>query len=232
MSFFLTLFIGVLTAAGAMVQLTKQSNQPLNFGDTLGLFALPFLLLCLIGQFEVEMIMQLRIRKIKFIEGIVKAREYFINFDPDLLDYIVLPARLEKAPPYLRVKSEDWYKLVFVISLNAFSLFFFWVGLPLLLKILITGFIHTTSSSIFWMINSTLFWVIWALWLILVCIFYWYTRYDMMMNYCSDFDKLREEKMGKPSEYDLLNIPISKYFWKRSLSDWFLLLEQWRNKND
>lgn len=232
MSFFLTLFIGVLTAAGAIAQLTKQTNQPVSLSGTIGLFALPFLLLCLIGQFEVEMIMQLRVRKIKFIEGIVKAREYFANIDPDLVNYIVLPARLEKTPPYLRVRSEDWFKLVFVISLNTFSILAFWTGLPLLVTTLITRIIPIGSASnTFWMIIIILFWAFWLVVGVLLCIVYWFTRYERMMNYCSYHDKQREKTMGKRSEYDLLEVPISKSWVKRSLSDWFLLLEQRRNKN-
>jgi hypothetical protein len=232
MSFFLTLFIGTLTAAIAILQLTKQPNATISVTETMGIFCLPFLFLLLVGQFEVQMIMQLRVRKIKFIENIAKAREYFIKADPELSSYIILPSKLEKTPPYLRVKSEDWYRLLFVISLNTVTLFLFWIGLPSFVSLLFDGILHgILTNPVLGLLFSCLNFIWWVFGLSFCVFVYWYSSYQRVMDYCLLYDRKREAFMGKVTEYDLLEIPVPTSWFKRSLSDWFILLEKQRHKN-
>jgi hypothetical protein len=232
MSFFLTLFIGVLTATIAIIQITRAPNQPISLIETIGVLSLPFLFLHFVGRFEVEMILQLRVRKIKFIEGITRAREYFIKRDLGLTDYIVLPAKLEKAPPYLRVKSEDWWKLCFVVCLNTVSLIIFWCSLPFFINWLIGGTLFTLLLGLLGQtLANCLIWI-WAI-LVLVCcvLFYGLLFYRRIMIDCLRLDTKREVIMGKPSEYDLLSFPSSKYSLRWSLRDWFLLLKDGKCKD-
>jgi hypothetical protein len=232
-SFFLTIFIGVLTASIAILQLTREPDQPISMTETIGIFSLPFLFSWLVGQFEVQMIMQLRVRKIKFIEALIKVREYFIKQSPELSTYIVMPAKSEKAPPYLRVRSDDWYKLLFVISLNTVSLFLVWIGFPPLIGLLFKGYVSFGASNNVLNILLSCLQFLWIVAGLIFCIFvYWLSSYQRIMNYFSSFDQRREYQIGKPSEYDLLEIPISNSWHKRSLSDWFILLERQRFKND
>lgn len=232
MSFFLTLFIGVLTATIAIIQLTREPNQPINLIETIGVLSLPFLFLHLVGRFEVQMILQLRVRKIKFIEGIAKAREYFIKFDLKLADYIVLPAKLEKAPPYLRVNSEDWWKLSFVVTLNTVSLMFFVFSFPFFINWLLGGsFFVLLSNLLSQTAANCLIWI-WAIFVIICCVlFYGLLSYRRIMLDCLRLDKKREEIMGKPSEYDLLSFPSRSPSLRWSLRDWFIFLKDGKCKD-
>ena len=226
MSFFLTLFIGVLTATIAIIQITRIPNQPINLITTIGILSVPFFFLYLVGLFEVEMILQLRFRKIKFIEGIAKAREYFIKSDLKLADYVVLPATLEKAPPYLRVNSEDWWKLCFVVMLNTVSLIIFWFSFPFFINWLLGGSLFVLLSSILGQAVAICLIYIWAVLVIICCgLFFGLLPYRRIMIESLRLDKKREELMGKPSEYDLLSFPTSKSHVRWSLHDWFIFLK-------
>jgi len=233
MSFFLTLFIGVLTATIAIIQITRVPNQPINLITTIGILSLPFFFLYLVGLFEVEMILQLRFRKIKFIEGIAKAREYFIKSDLKLADYIVLPAQLEKAPPYLRVNSEDWWKLRFVVMLNTVSLIVFGFSFPFFINWLVGGSFFVLLTNILGQTTATWPIYIWAIIVVMVCVpFFGFLPYRRIMIESLRLDKKREKIMGKPLEYDLLSFPTSKPSPRWSLHDWFIFLKYGTCKDD
>ena len=77
LSFYTTLFLGTVTASVAILQLTPTSST-MSFIDALGLLFLLNILLFIIGRLEIHMTAELRIRKMKFIEGITIIRAYFV----------------------------------------------------------------------------------------------------------------------------------------------------------
>jgi len=115
-SFFTTLFLATATASTAILQLISKSEpfastssqssisgqvDTISVSPSIGLFTLSllFLVLFIIGRFELRIITQLRIRKMKFVESIIRIREFFIERDyPSLASYMLLPSKIEKAP--------------------------------------------------------------------------------------------------------------------------------------
>jgi hypothetical protein len=102
----------------------------MSFNDALGLLFLLSMLLFVVGRFEIHMTTELRIRKMKFIEGITSIRAYFVELDGSINKYVILPKGIRKAPPYLRVGSQDWYQLIYLCVMNSVSLLIFWITLP------------------------------------------------------------------------------------------------------
>lgn len=228
LSFFTTLFLGTMTASIAIFRLPE--SNAISLLDAIGLISIPYLFLFIFGRLEIRMITELRVRKIKFIEGIVKIREFFISTEPKIADYVVLPTSLIKAPPYLRIGSQDWYILLFVSLLNSVSFIIFLTGLPLFLCFMFKLFF---SPNLKLCITDILAYIIWEFASIMFTIFiFWNLSYKPVMNFCGRYDKLREEKVGGPSQYDLLYnaLPESRLMW--SISDWFRYFYEKRKEND
>ena len=114
LSFFTTLFMGIVTASIAIFQLAKETDASLSPPALLAVLSLLFGLFVIVGRFELRMVTELRIRKMKFVEGITQIRQYFVERNKSIADYLVLPIGLHKAPPYLRIRSKDWYQILYL----------------------------------------------------------------------------------------------------------------------
>lgn len=202
LSLFTTFFLGILTASVALTQLG--GRQSLSLPDALALMTLPYALLFLAGRFELRMTTELRARKIKFIEGIIKIREYFVAADPTIEDYLILPSKIEKAPPYLRIGSHDWYQLLYLCVLNTLSFLAAWTGIPFAIRFLAQRAIgpQFPVALVALFILATLAWELWGL--IASGVIFWIFSYRSVMNFCQDYDTERERRMRKRIQYDLM----------------------------
>jgi hypothetical protein len=246
LSFYTTLFMGIVTASVAIYQLVGDAGSWLTRPSILAVLSLVFVLFAVVGRFELRMTMELRVRKMKFIEGLTQLRQYFVDKDPTIAPYLVLPVGMPKAPPYLRVRSQDWYQVVYMSFMNGLVVFVAWI-LPLWL--LVAAVWQMVGRVANWMfapplvpegvagvvsalVGLVLAGVIVPVWVI-VGLFLWYLAswefsYRTMMEFCADYDESREARMGKPTEYDLLERPAPRCLLRRSLGDWIWLIEQRR----
>ena len=129
LSFYTTVFLATVTASIAILQLTPNDTN-LSSYDVLGLLFITNILLYIVGRFEIHMTSELRIRKMKFIEGITSIRGYFVELDESINEYIILPKGLKKAPRYLRIGSQDWYQLIYLSVMNSISFLVSWFTIP------------------------------------------------------------------------------------------------------
>lgn len=224
LSFYTTLFLGTITASIAILQLTP-NNTPMSFIDALGLLFLVNILLYIVGRFEIHMTTELRIRKMKFIEGITSIRAFFVQLDNSINDFIVLPKGLIKAPPYLRVGSQDWYQLIYLCVMNTVSFMISWFTLPYFINLCR----NIIAKSNYYPITG--FIVGWSLLgIILSGINFWEFSYTRVMDVCSTYDLDREKRMNNAIEYDLLDRKLPNNRLKWSLSDWLRYVETRRGK--
>lgn len=79
LSFFTTLFMGIVTASIAIFQLAKESDSSLPPPALLAVLSSLFALFVIVGRFELRIVAELRIRKMKFVEGITQIRQYFLK---------------------------------------------------------------------------------------------------------------------------------------------------------
>jgi hypothetical protein len=225
LSFYTTLFLGTVTASIAILQLTP-NNTPMSFMDAVGMLCLLSLLLYIVGRFEIHMTTELRIRKMKFIEGITSIRAYFVGLDESINEYIVLPKGLKKAPPFLRVGSQDWYQLIYLCVLNSVSFMIFWFTVPYFINL--CRFI-ITNQKYYPLTGFILLWLVVGV--VLSGINYWEFSYTRVMDECLSYDHDREKRMNNPIEYDLLDrkLPYNKFKW--SVSDWVRFIDSRRGKS-
>ncbi|MDD2942833.1 MAG: hypothetical protein PHC51_07695 [bacterium] len=219
LSFFTTLFLGIMTASVAVVQLTLARSMSLI--DAVGLVTLPFGLLFAVGRFEIRMTTELRIRKMKFVEGISRIREYFVTLDGGISNYLVLPYRIENAPPYLRIGSQDWYQILYLCLMNSISFVLFWSGLPFLLIFLVNNLLNQNrfippGIIILWTVVGVM----------LSIIIFWKLSYLNVMDFCDVYNNDREVRMGKPIDYKLLDRPLPKSKLEWTFSDWIRFFDR------
>jgi hypothetical protein len=187
----------------------------MSFNDTLGLLFLLNILLFVVGRFEIHMTTELRIRKMKFIEGITTIRAYFVELDDSVNKYLVLPIGLKKAPPYLRLGSQDWYQLIYLCFMNWISLITAWFTLPYFV-IICWNIIFNKKDHLY-----ILFVGIWTFIGLFLSVFYsWELSYKRIMDTCATYDKERIKRMDNPIEYDLLEVKMPENKIKYSISDW------------
>lgn len=223
LSFFTTLLIGIVTASVAIVQLVGDRSGPLSGPIAVASVSVLFLLLFIVGRFELRMTTELRVRKMKFIEGITAIRQYFVDRDEAIKDYLVLPVGVEKAPPYLRVRCQDWYQILYISLINGAAAFLFWV-LPLWLVVkLVTKSVPSTTGLILTVVTVGS-WLVGAL-LIFYLAFWWFS-YKSAMEFCERYDEMRVERIGQESRYDLLEPPIPESILKRTFGDWIAWLTE------
>jgi hypothetical protein len=225
LSFYTTVFLGSVTASIAILQLTP-NNTHLSSYDALGLLFITNILLYIVGRFEIHMTSELRIRKMKFIEGITSIRGYFVELDDSINEYIILPKGLKKAPPYLRIGSQDWYQLIYLCVMNSISFMTSWFTIPYFIN-LCRNII--TNSEYYLLMVFVMPWSIVGF--IFSIIIFWEFSYTRVMDECSYYDNVRVERMNNPIEYDLLErkLPDKKYKW--SASDWFRFFDKYRRKS-
>lgn len=151
----------------------------------------------------------------KFIEGVTLARSYFTKADPAITEYLALPYRIENAPRFLRIGSQDWYQLLYLCGLNSVSYFIAWTGAPFFF-VFFANLLFSTQWDI-----SLAFILIWeAIGLFMAWFIFWHWSYLNVMNYCAEYDKAREARMGKQIEYGLLTRPLPKSKFEWTPSDW------------
>jgi hypothetical protein len=223
LSFFTTLLVGIVTASIAIVQLVGETSGPLSRPIAVASVSLLFLLFFIVGRFELRMTTELRVRKMKFIEGITEIRRYFVDRDKVIEDYLVLPVGVEKAPPYLRVRCKDWYQILYISLMNGMAAFLFWV-LPLWLVV------RVVTEPVGSRVGLILTVIIVASWLAVgLLIFYlgfWWLSYNSALEFCERYDEMRADKMGEESQYDLLEPPIPDSALKRTFGDWIAWLTE------
>jgi len=227
LSFFTTLFMGIVTASIAIFQLAKESDSSLPPPALLAVLSSLFALFVIVGRCELRIVAELRIRKMKFVEGITQIRQYFVEKDKSIANYLVLPIGLHKAPPYLRIRSKDWYQILYMSFMIGFATFIAWLcPLWLLIDWLIKTFTVPT-----WFVGLAI--VIWLLiGFFLFYVMFWLFSYRNVMDFCESYDKRREKRMGRKSEYDLFERPLPKSPLRWTFGDWIWVIEQRRKSRN
>jgi hypothetical protein len=226
LSYYTTLLLGIVTASVAILKLFEDQGTPLSTG-LLWLFA-PFLVFAIIGAYELRMTTELRVRKMKFVEGITQIRQFFVDYDKPVESYLMLPVGIKKAPPYLRVGSHDWYQMLYMVFMNGLGAAAATVcPLPYILERIGKMFPSWISSPLVLTVALA--------WSALVCLVWLYFcpfSYKVVMDFCASYDKRREATTGQKSEYDLLQRPLPRHcvFW--TLGDWVYWLHTQRQRRD
>lgn len=221
LSFYTTLFMGIVTASIAILQLTRGSGAPLAVRSVLGWLALLLFLFLVVGRFELRMTTELRIRKMKFVEGITETRQYFLKKDEAIGKHLVLPVGIQKAPPYLRVRSADWYQVIYISLLNGLSAAMFWF--------LLGAWIHQLLVSQLGGTVVVLLAIIWSgLGIVLFYFVFWVMSYQSTVEFCASYDRKREEMMQEKSKYDLFERPLPKSRLQWTFGDWIRWIEEKR----
>lgn len=116
---FITLLLGLLAASFTFAQVfalpvgDPPTDKVVPDKVWLGLSAvwLGFLVLSsLLRHYFIE----LRVRKIRFLEQIVAIRKAVTDASPDISSTLRLISGVEKAPPYLRRPSAEWYGIIYM----------------------------------------------------------------------------------------------------------------------
>jgi hypothetical protein len=238
LSFYTTLFMGVFTASIAILGLVMSADAPVASPWIAFLLALIFGVLLVVSRFELRMTTELRIRKMKFIEGITQSRQYFVDKDPSIAQYIVLPVGRHKAPPYLRVRSKDWYQVIYLSVMNGLAASIAWTLVLWPFVAVSTAVLSapakwvstalmvppSATQTVTALLERIFFSSLAPIWLVAGLFFGWVVFYQLsyctIMDFCADYDKRREQEMKSPSEYDLFERPLPDSWLRRSLGDW------------
>lgn len=181
--FYVTLLLGLISAAIAISKFGPTSAFP-----TVGLVGLLFLGFWFAGQIFRTVYLELRIRKMKAIEDLNSIREYFGSKSAIVTKYSAFPTRRVESPPFLRKGSAEWYSLVFMASINSFSL---------------VACLHLTNYQWKWasFVASPAHWPILV---VVACAwFVWEFRFSTLHAYKYDLKRMQE--IG-PSEYVLFKL--------------------------
>ncbi len=227
LSLYTTLFLGLVTASNAIVQLggtnASSTEQPAVWSKLLPLV----LAFVFVSRFELRMTTELRVRKIKFVEAITQVRQYFVERDHPLSDCLVLPVGLKKAPPYLRARSHDWYHVLYLSLMNGLAILAAWACALSWLRDYCPrpyAALYALSPPLFQaaavLLGVLLGWVV-----------FWELSYKSVQEVCQFYDGQRVKRMGAASEYELLKRPMSKNLLRRSFGDWIWIIES-RGKCD
>ena len=225
LSFYTTLFMGIVTASVAILQMAGGGSALLAQPGVPGLLAVLFFLFAVVGRFELRMTTELRIRKMKFVEGITQIRQYFTNKDKAIRDYLVLPVGLQEAPPYLRVRSADWYQVIYISLMNGFSVVIGWLFLGACVGQVIRSRLGTTAIvvlAIVWCVLGVVFFYL----------VFWVISYRNTVDFCASYDKRRKDVMGEESRYDLFERPLPKSRLQWTFGDWIRWFEQRREARE
>jgi hypothetical protein len=221
LSFYTTLFIGIITASIAILRLSENVSSPVGKPTILAMLLVLFLIFFVVSRFELRMTTELRIRKMKFIEGITQIRQFFVDRNGVVAEYLILPVGLCKSPPYMRVKSKDWYQVLYISLLNGIAAWIVWTLLCatsyLLIVDLRQGPVSFASVLPVLLIGILVFWVV-----------SYKMSYRNVMDECNFYDSERRQRMGGLSEYDLLERPLPESRWKWSFGDWMRWFEKRR----
>jgi hypothetical protein len=223
LSFFTTLFVGIVTASIAIFQLVGKTSAPLSRPIAVASVSLLFFLFFIVGRFELRMTTELRVRKMKFIEGITEVRQYFADRDKTVEDYLVLPVGAEKAPPYLRVRCKDWYQILYISLMNGMAALIGWV-LPLWLVLRVLTEPVGRVFSLILMFIIVPFWL--AVGLLIFCLGFWWLSYKSALEFCERYDEMRIERIGEENQYDLLDPPLPDSILRRTFGDWIAWLTE------
>ena len=229
LSFFTTLLVGIVTASIAIVQLVGKTSAPLSRPIAVASVSLLFFLFFVVGRFELRMTTELRVRKMKFIEGITQIRQYFVDRDETIEEYIVLPVGVEKAPPYLRVRCKDWYQILYISLMNGIAAFIGWV-LPLWLVVRI---LVEPVGRVLRLIIAVIIVPGWLLiGLLIFFLGFWWLSYKSALEFCERYDEMRIDRIGEESQYDLLEPPLPDSLLKRTFGDWIAWLTERRQEKE
>lgn len=219
MSFYTGLFTASLAAAAAVLGLSDKLSDPRGLPTLFALLAPLFALLFFVGRLELRMTMELRVRKMKFVEGITQTRLYFAEQDPSILKYLSLPVGVQKAPPCLRRQSKDWYQVIFLSALNAFCvLLIFGCFLPLLVALIQGGSVPVLVAGLVYSVYA-------AVAFAAVMLVFWQLSYRTVTRDCDEYDAKRERSCGE-SKYDLLVREPPKGARHRTFGDWIVYFEE------
>lgn len=141
---------------------------------------------------------ELRIRKIKFVEGLTQIRQYFVDRDESIAGYLVFPVGLKKAPPFLRKRSKDRVQLFYMSFVNGISSLIAW----LLAKGWILDLVRRAPRQACWPEVVRCLWFLMCLPLFFLV--FWVLCYNRAQSSCEHYDQIREKKVGGKSEYDFL----------------------------
>jgi len=228
LSLYTTLFLGLVAASSAIVQLGSGSTSGVT-GATVW-FGLLLLMVAfvIVSRFELRMTTELRVRKIKFVEAITQVRQCFVERDHSISDYLILPVGLRRAPPYLRARSHDWYHVLYLSLMNGCAVFAAWVCFLQWLSASSPGLYATACAALpvqIWvvatLIGALLFYVV-----------FWELSYKSVQELCEFYDKDRIKRMGAESAYDLLERPVSRNWLRRSFGDWIWIIESWGKRHN
>jgi hypothetical protein len=162
----------------------------------------------------------------KFVEGITAIRSYFVEFDGSIDKYVVLPIGIKKAPPFLRVGSQDWYQLMYICLMNGVSFLMSWITFPYFINICVS---IISNQKYIPLIGFIMPWAIIGLILSAIC--FWEFSYKRVMETCSTYDNNRVKRMNNPIEYDLLEMGLPDNRFKWSFSDWIRFIDSHRGKS-
>jgi hypothetical protein len=227
LSFFTTLFLGIVTASVAVLRLVGDISASLTRLLTVALLSMLFVLFLVVGRFELRMTTELRVRKVKFIEGITEIRRYFVDRDEVIEGYLVLPVGVEKAPPYLRSRCKDWYQILYISLMRGIAALIGWM---LWIRVFVSTAIVPASRHVGPKLARVIVPSLWVLGgLLVAALVFWRLSLKSALEFCRRYDEMRVARTGKESEYDLLEppLPVSRLKW--TFGDWMAwLTEPWQ----
>lgn len=99
LTLFVSLFLGLSSVAIGIHQFTARTDP----GSTNRLFPLLvgilYLVLHAVGTFQCRMVQELRIRKMRVIDGLALVRQRFCDEDKTLADYLAMIPHISRRPP-------------------------------------------------------------------------------------------------------------------------------------
>jgi len=224
LALFVTLFLGLSSVGVGVYQFAVRGESAMTGELFPLLIGLLYLVLFLVGNFQLRMVIELRIRKMRFIDNIALIRQKFWEIDQALKDYLVLIRDISQRPPSLRIGAHDWYQVLFMLFIMTLSFFISLVLIWLWLSgCLLSKVQPLVSSRIAPMVVLVLGWIVCAVIAFYAC----YVLYSRTMEYFRRDEAERrkryrefDEKSEKGSwDYDLLRYPRPAKRWWWTLGD-------------
>jgi len=220
LALFVTLFLGLSSVAVGVYEFAVNSESAMPSELFFVLIGFLYLVLFLVGNFQLRMVIELRIRKMRLIDNIALIRQKFCEMDEGLKRYLVLIRDISRRPPSLRIGAHDWYQvcfMLFVMTLSFFlSLFLIWRWasgflLPRFQSVACPGIATPVMSVLGWLVCGAISFIVLGI------------LYFRTMEYFKRDEAARRERyedFGK-WDYKLLRYPrpAKRRWW--TLGDWF-----------